>query len=53
MKKFRCAGAVGGASTTVCDVEADPNPNLTVRLFRQIEGESVGIRTSRRQPAGG
>jgi hypothetical protein len=32
------------------DVVADPNPNLTVQLFRQPEGEWVGIRA---RPGGG
>lgn len=36
------------------DVVADPNPNLTVQLFRQPEGEWIGIRAQARwQPAGG
>ena len=36
------------------DVVADPNPNLTVQLFRQPEGEWVGIRAQARwRPAGG
>ena len=33
---------------------ADPNPNLTVQLFRQPEGRWVGIRAEARwRPAGG
>jgi hypothetical protein len=36
------------------DVVADPNPNLTVQLFRQPEGEWVGIRAQARwRPGGG
>ena len=36
------------------DVVADPNPNLTVQLFRQPEGRWVGIRAEARwRPAGG
>ena len=36
------------------DVVADPNPNLTVQLFRQPEGEWIGIRAQARwRPAGG
>ncbi len=36
------------------DVVADPNPNLTVQLFRRPEGEWVGIRAQARwRPAGG
>jgi hypothetical protein len=36
------------------DVVADPNPNLTVQLFRQSEGGWVGIRAQARwRPAGG
>ena len=36
------------------DVVADPNPNLTVHLFRQPEGRWVGIRAQARwRPAGG
>ncbi len=36
------------------DVVADPNPNLTVQLFRRPEGEWVGIRAKARwRPAGG
>jgi hypothetical protein len=36
------------------DVVADPNPNLTVQLFRQPDGEWVGIRAQARwRPAGG
>jgi hypothetical protein len=35
-------------------VVADPNPNLTVQLFRQPEGRSVGIRAQAKwRPAGG
>lgn len=33
---------------------ADPNPNLTVQLFRRPEGEWIGIRAEARwRPAGG
>lgn len=36
------------------DAVADPNPNLTVQLFRRPEGEWVGIRAQARwRPAGG
>ena len=36
------------------DVVADPNPNLTVQLFRRPAGEWVGIRAETRwRPAGG
>jgi hypothetical protein len=36
------------------DVVADPNPNLTVQLYRQLEGEWVGIRAQAKwRPAGG
>jgi acyl-coenzyme A thioesterase PaaI-like protein len=36
------------------DVVADPNPNLTVQLFRQPEGGWVGVRAAARwRPAGG
>lgn len=36
------------------DVVADPTPNLTVQLFRQPEGEWIGIRAQARwRPAGG
>jgi len=36
------------------DVVADPNPNLTVQLFRQPEGRWVGIRAQAKwRPAGG
>lgn len=36
------------------DVVADPNPNLTVQLFRQPEGQWVGIRAQAKwRPAGG
>jgi hypothetical protein len=36
------------------DVVADPNPNLTVQLFRRPEGPWVGIRAETRwRPAGG
>jgi hypothetical protein len=36
------------------DVVADPNPNLTVQLFRQPNGEWVGVRAEARwRPAGG
>ncbi len=36
------------------DVVADPNPNLTVQLYRQPEGEWVGIRAQAKwRPAGG
>ena len=36
------------------DVVADPNPNLTVQLFRQPEGRWVGIRAQANwRPAGG
>ena len=43
-----------GIARPVQDVVADPNPNLTVQLFRQPEGEWVGIRAEARwRPAGG
>lgn len=33
------------------DVAADPNPNLTVQLFKRLVGEWIGIRAQkRRQP---
>jgi hypothetical protein len=36
------------------DVVADPNPNLTVQLFRQPEGAWIGVRAEARwRPAGG
>ena len=35
------------------DVVADPNPNLTVQLFRQPEGRWVGIRAAGQMAAGG
>lgn len=36
------------------DVVADPNPNLAVQLFRQPQGEWIGIRAQARwRPAGG
>ena len=36
------------------DVVADPNPNLTVQLFRRPEGQWVGIRAQAKwRPAGG
>jgi hypothetical protein len=36
------------------DVVADPNPNLTVQLFRRPEGEWIGIRAQAKwRPAGG
>ena len=43
-----------GIARPIQDVMADPNPNLTVQLFRQPEGEWVGIRAQARwRPAGG
>jgi hypothetical protein len=43
-----------GIARPVQDVVADPNPNLTVQLFRQPEGEWIGIRAQTRwRPAGG
>ena len=38
----------------VQDAVADPNPNLTVQLFRQPVGEWLGVRAQARwRPAGG
>jgi hypothetical protein len=43
-----------GIARPLQDVVADPNPNLTVQLFRQPEGRWVGIRAEARwRPAGG
>ena len=43
-----------GIARPLQDVVADPNPNLTVQLFRRPEGEWVGIRAQARwRPAGG
>jgi hypothetical protein len=43
-----------GIARPLRDVVADPNPNLTVQLFRQPAGEWVGIRAQARwRPAGG
>jgi hypothetical protein len=43
-----------GIARPVQDVVADPNPNLTVHLFRQPVGEWLGIRAQARwRPAGG
>ena len=43
-----------GIARPVQDVVADPNPNLTVQLFRQPVGEWVGVRAEARwRPAGG
>ena len=43
-----------GIARPMQDVVADPNPNLTVQLFRRPEGEWVGIRAQARwRPAGG
>ena len=43
-----------GIARPVQDVVADPNPNLTVQLFRQPVGEWLGIRAQARwRPAGG
>ena len=48
------AGWTHGIARPFQDVVADPNPNLTVQLFRQPEGEWVGIRAQTRwRPAGG
>jgi len=43
-----------GIARPLQDVVADPNPNLTVQLFRRPEGRWVGIRARARwRPAGG
>ena len=43
-----------GIARPVQDVVADPNPNLTVQLFRQPVGNWVGVRAEARwRPAGG
>jgi hypothetical protein len=43
-----------GIARPLQDVVADPNPNLTVQLFRQPEGRWIGIRAEARwRPAGG
>ena len=43
-----------GIARPVQNVVADPNPNLTVQLFRQPVGEWVGVRAETRwRPAGG
>ncbi|MEH2531313.1 hypothetical protein V1277_002307 [Bradyrhizobium sp. AZCC 1588] len=43
-----------GIARPLQDVVADPNPNLTVQLFRQPAGEWVGIRAQARwRPAAG
>jgi hypothetical protein len=43
-----------GIARPIQDVVADPNPNLTVQLFRQPAGEWVGVRAQTRwRPAGG
>ena len=43
-----------GIARPVQDVVADPNPNLTVQLFRQPVGGWVGVRAEARwRPAGG
>jgi Thioesterase-like superfamily len=43
-----------GIARPLQDVVADPNPNLTVQLFRQPAGEWVGVRAEARwRPAGG
>ncbi len=43
-----------GIARPVQDVVADPNPNLTVQLFRQPVGKWVGVRAEARwRPAGG
>jgi hypothetical protein len=48
------AGWTHGIARPFSDVVADPNPNLTVQLFRQPEGRWMGIRAEARWwPAGG
>jgi len=43
-----------GIGRPVQNVVADPNPNLTVQLFRQPRGEWVGVRAEARwTPAAG
>jgi len=43
-----------GIARPVQNIAADPNPNLTVQLFRRPAGEWVGIRAQTRwRPAGG
>jgi hypothetical protein len=43
-----------GIARPLQDVVADPNPNLTVQLFRRPEGQWVGIRAEARwRPVGG
>jgi hypothetical protein len=43
-----------GIARPLQDVVADPNPNLTVQLFRRPEGRWIGIRAEARwRPAGG
>jgi len=43
-----------GIARSFSDVVADPNPNLTVQLFRQPEGRWIGIRADAKwRPAGG
>jgi hypothetical protein len=43
-----------GIARPLRDVVADPNPNLTVQLFRQPEGRWVGVRAEAKwRPAGG
>jgi hypothetical protein len=43
-----------GIARPLQDVVADPNPNLTVQLFRQPEGQWIGVRAEARwRPAGG
>ena len=43
-----------GISRPLRDVVADPNPNLTVQLFRPPSGDWVGVRAQTRwRPAAG
>ena len=43
-----------GIARPFSDVVADPNPSLTVQLFRQPEGRRIGIRAEANggRPAG-
>jgi hypothetical protein len=60
LSKVRLCSVLGPADWThgiarpLSDVVADPNPNLTVQLFRQPEGRWIGIRAEAKwRPVGG
>jgi hypothetical protein len=48
------ADSTHGIARPFSDVVADPNPDLTVQLFRQPKGRWIGIRAEAKwRPAGG